>query len=138
MAIGASKAATSKFANKIISMMDSKEKTQSLIKQMTENLARPNQTEEQEVDAMLTLEDLHVVLAQLEQRIEHSLNSLTGTNASTKESILMAIRDDYLGKRLKAYAILTQVHQKVKQSLLAAVPYKRRISRAKKGTPAAF
>ena len=97
-------------------------------------MARPNQTEEQEVDAMLTLEDLHVVLARLEQRIESSLNSLTGTNASTKESILMAIKDDYLGKRLKAYAILTQVHQKVKQSLLAAVPYKRRISRAKKGT----
>jgi hypothetical protein len=134
MAIGASKAATSKFANKIISMMDSKEKTQSLIKRMTENLGRPNQTEEQEVDAMLTLEDLHVVLARLEQRIELSLNSLTGTNAGTKESILMAIQDDYLGKRLKAYAILTQVHQKVKQSLLAAVPYKRRISRAKKGT----
>ena len=45
-------------------MMDSKEKTPSLIKRMIENLAKPHQTEEQEVDAMmlLALGDLHVVL----------------------------------------------------------------------------
>jgi hypothetical protein len=134
MMIGASKAGKAKFASKIVLMMDSKEKTVILIKRMTENLAKPNRTEEQEVDAMLTLEDLHLVLARLEERIQKSLNSLTGIDTGAKESVLTAIWDDYLGKRLKAYAILMQVHQKVKQSLLAAVPYKRRISRAKKGT----
>lgn len=43
--------------------MDSKEKTRSLIERVTEDLAKHNQTEEQEVYATLTLEDFHVVLA---------------------------------------------------------------------------
>jgi hypothetical protein len=114
-------------------MMDSKEKTLNLIKHVVENLAQADETHEEVVDSSLTLEDLHVLVARLDQRIKKSLTILTGKDAGTAESVKAAVQDDYLAKRFKAQAILMRIHQKVRHSLLAAVPYKRRISRAKKG-----
>lgn len=114
--------------------MDSKEKTIALIQRVTSNLAQADDaTGDEAVDASLTLDDLHVLVARLEHRIKSSLTSLTGKDSGTAQSIKKAICDDYLAKRLKGRAILMRVHQRVKNSLLSAVPYKRRISRAKKG-----
>lgn len=120
------------FANKIVSMMDSKEKALRLIKRMTENLAKGSNPGE-ETDAALMLDDLHVAVAQLEGRIKKTMEILTGKDAGTAISIKAAVQNKYLAQRLKAHAILMRVHQKVKHSLLAAVPYWRRVSRAKKG-----
>src|SRR5260370_29942848 len=44
-----------------------------------------------------------------------------------------AIGDEFLGLRLKCRALLIWIWQRVQQSLLAAVPFKRKMSRAKKG-----
>jgi len=121
-----------RFANKIVSMMDSKEKALKLIARMTENLGESSNSGE-ETDAALMLDDLHVVVARLEGRIKKTMESLTGKDAGTAKSIKAAAQNEYLARRLKARAILMRVHQKVKHSLLAAVPYRRRISRAKKG-----
>ena len=120
------------YANKIISMMDSKEKALSLIKRMTEGLAEGSNSGE-ETDAALILDDLHVAVARLEGRIKKTSQALTGKDPGTARSIKAAVQNEYLARRLKARAILMRVHQKVKHSLLAAVPYRRRISRAKKG-----
>ena len=119
-------------------MMDSKEKTIALIQRVTSNLAHADATGDEAVDASLTLDDLHVLVARLEHRIKNSLTSLTGKDSGTAQSIRKAVRDDYLAKHLKGRAILMRVHQRVKNSLLSAVPYKRRISRAKKGTFKSF
>ena len=120
------------FANKIVSMMDSKEKALGLIKRMTENLAESSNSGE-ETDAALMLDDLHVAVARLEGRIKKTTEVLTGKDPGTAQSIKAAVQNEYLARRLKAHAVLMRVHQKVKHSLLAAVPYRRRISRAKKG-----
>ena len=112
--------------------MDSKEKAIRLISRMNENLGETSISGE-EVDAALMLEDLHVVVARLEGRIKKAMESLTGKDAGTARYIKAAAQNEYLARRLKARAILTRVHQKVKHSLLAAVPYRRRVSRAKKG-----
>jgi hypothetical protein len=114
-------------------MMDSKEKTLTLIKRVTENLAGTDGTGNDIVDASLTLDDLHVIVARLEHRIKKGLMVLTGKDSGTAQSIKKAVQDDYLAKHLKARAVLMRVHQRVKHSLLSAVPYKRRISHAKKG-----
>jgi hypothetical protein len=120
------------YANKIVSMMDSKEKALKLIARMTENLGESSNSGE-EADTALMLDDLHVVVARLEGRIKKTMEALTGKDAGTAKSIKAAAQNEYLARRLKARAILMRVHQKVKHSLLAAVPYRRRISRAKKG-----
>jgi uncharacterized protein YtpQ (UPF0354 family) len=115
-------------------MMDSREQTLALIRRVTENLAGEEAEDVEVADTSLTLEDLHALAARLDQRIKKNLEILTGKDAGTAASITQAVKDDYLAKRLKARAMLMRVHQKVKHSLLVAVPYKRRISRAKKGT----
>jgi len=132
LGIGASKAMATQFANKIISMMDSKEKALSLIKRMTESLAESDNPGE-ETDAALMLDDLHVAVTRLEGRIKKTTGALTGKDPGTARSIKAAVKNEYLARRLKARAVLMRVHQKVKHSLLAAVPYRRRVSRAKKG-----
>jgi hypothetical protein len=120
------------FANKIVAMMDSKEKALGLIKRMTENLAEGSNSGE-ETDAALMLDDLHAAVARLEGRIKKTTGVLTGKDPGTAKSIKAAVQNEYLARRLKARAVLMRVHQKVKHSLLAAVPYRRRVSRAKKG-----
>jgi len=120
------------FANKIISMMDSKEKALKLIKRMTENPAEGSNPGG-EVDTDLMLDDLHTAVARLEGRIKKNMEVLTGKDAGTASAIKKAAKNEHLARRLKARAILMRVHQKVKHSLLAAVPYRRRVSRAKKG-----
>ena len=112
--------------------MDSRKKTLDLIKRITERQAGPSQGTS-EIDAALTLEDLHLVEQRLGDRIRKTLNALTGKDKGTATSIENAKNNQYLMKRLQARAILMRLHQKVMHSLLAAVPYKRRISRAKKG-----
>jgi hypothetical protein len=124
--------AAAQFANNIISMMDSKEKMLSLIKHTAENLAEEDETVEA-VEASITLEDLQALVAQLDIRINKKVKILTGKDSATAATVTRAVTNDYLAKRLKARALLMRVHQKVMHSLLVALPYKRRISRAKKG-----
>jgi hypothetical protein len=113
-------------------MTDSKDKALRLITQMTENLGEGGNSGEG-TDTGLILDDLHVAVARLEGRIKKAMEVLTGKDAGAVESIRAAAQNKYLAQRLKARAILMQVHQKVKNSLLAAVPYRRRVSQAKKG-----
>lgn len=120
------------YANRIISMMDSREKALRLIKSITDNMAKKRNSGA-EVDATLILEDLSAAAACLDQRIKRDTEVLTGKDAETTKAIKKAARSDYVARRLKARAILMRVHQKVQHSLLAAVPYRRRVSRAKKG-----
>jgi hypothetical protein len=124
--------AATRFANNIISMMDSREKTARLIQQTTERLASGD-VEDEVVDSSLGLEELHALAERLEKKISNNVKILTGKDAATAAAISKAVLDDYLAKRLKARAILMRVHQKVKDSVLVALPYKRRISRAKRG-----
>lgn len=87
----------------------------------------------EEANASLILEDLHVAVARLDGRIKKTMEALTGKDAGAARSIKAVAQNEYLARRLKARAILMRVQQKVGRSLLAAVLYRRRVSRAKKG-----
>jgi hypothetical protein len=95
-------------------------------------LAEEDETVEA-VEASITLEDLQALVAQLDIRINKKVKILTGKDSATAATVTRAVTNHYLAKRLKARALLMRVHQKVMHSLLVALPYKRRISRAKKG-----
>ena len=87
------------------------------------------------LEVSLSLDELHQTAQQLEKRLQSNLQKLMGKDSATAALIKKAIHDDFLGLRLKCKALLMRLRQKVLQSLLAALPYKRRISRAKKGEP---
>ena len=103
--------------------MDSKEKALKLITRMTDNPAEGSNPGGK-VDNGLMLEDLHIAVTRLEGRIKKNMEVLTGKDAGTASAIKKAAKNEYLARRLKARAILMRVHQKVKHSLLAAVPYR--------------
>jgi hypothetical protein len=128
---GASKAEASKAAHRIIAMEDSLEKTKRLIKLATNQLLREGPLDG--IDASLSLEDLQETAEQLKKKMQSSLMKLTGKDSATAAALKKAIKDEFLGLRLKGRALLIRIRQKVQQSLLAAVPFKRRVSRAKKG-----
>jgi hypothetical protein len=128
----ASKAAASRFAEKIITMMDSRGKALGLIKdiktKLGSDLEGPN---DEAIDKSLILEDIILIEARLDQRIQKSLKSLTAKDAGTTESVRRAMKDDFLFKRLQAQAVLLRIRHKVTDAVLARVPMKRRISRLK-------
>lgn len=85
------------------------------------------------VGSAVTLEDLEQQEARLQSRISQNLAALKRQDTSTAETVHLILEDKFQGKIYKSQALLIRLRSKVRQALLAAVPFKRRISRAKKG-----
>lgn len=133
--LGASKAEAAKAVRRIIAMEDSLEKTKRLIKLTNEQLLAENKSsaEDEGLEIALGLEELHETADRLTKKMQSSIRKLTGKDSATAAALKKATENEFLGLRLKCLALLSRICQKVQQSLLAAVPFKRRISRAKKG-----
>lgn len=115
-------------------MEDSLEKTNRLIKLAQQRLVDGDRSDSDEtVEISLSLEDLEETAAQLRKKVEAGLRKLMGKDSATATALKKAIQNEFLALRLKSRALLMRIRQRVLQSLLAAVPFKRRISRAKKG-----
>src|SRR5260370_41327939 len=85
------------------------------------------------VDISLSLEDLRETADQLQKKVQSGLLKLMGKDSATASALKNAIGNDFLGLRLKCRALFIWIWQRLQQSLLAAVPFKRKMSRAKKG-----
>ena len=110
------------------------QKTQKLIKLANQQLLRDQPSNgDDSVEVSLSLDELQDTADKLEKKLQSNLMKLMGKDAATAAAIKKAMKDKFLSLRLKSRALLIRIRQKVLQSLLAAVPYKRRISRAKKG-----
>ena len=133
--LGASKAEASKAAHHIITMEDSLQKTNHLIKLAEHELTLDGKMSgnNETVDISLSLEDLRETADQLWKKVQSGLLKLMGKDSATASALKNAIGNEFLGLRLKCRALLIQIQQRVQQSLLAAVPFKRKMSRAKKG-----
>ncbi len=85
------------------------------------------------VDISLSLEDLRETADQLWKKVQSGLLKLMGKDSATASALKNTIGNEFLCLRLKCRALLIWIWQRVQQSLLAAVPFKRKMSRAKKG-----
>ena len=133
--LGASKAEASKAAHRIIAMEDSLQKTSHLIKLAECELALDGKMSgnNETVDISLSLEDLRETADQLWKKVQSGLLKLMGKDSATASALKNTIGNEFLCLRLKCRALLIWIWQRVQQSLLAAVPFKRKMSRAKKG-----
>lgn len=127
---GASKVETTRFAHNLVGMLDSLDQTDALI-QLLSN--QGSSTSSSPFDLSLTLEELISMKNRLATRIKKDSQTLMGRDAVTARAIRNAMKSDAVMKKMKARAIRLQIRHKVKDVLMSAVPYKRRISRAKKG-----
>ena len=93
----------------------------------------PEQQSGDLIDATVYLDDLRKAEKKLNERIRQHKRTLTGKDAPTAAMIEHALKDKFELKVFKCRALIICLCFKVRQSLLAAVPFKRRISRAKKG-----
>lgn len=85
------------------------------------------------VGSSITLQDLEKDQSRLQGKIAQHLTSLKAATGEGETSIRLLIQDEFQSKIFKCQALLMRLCSKVRQALLAAVPFKRRISRAKKG-----
>jgi len=137
---GASKVAATRMANNIIGLLESLHTIESMIHTNTSALSSRNGT----IEGALSLEDLHASATRLQERIKRSVQLLTGRDHATAQAVKTALKNAHLAKVYKCKAIQLRLANRVRNSLLAAVPFKRRISRVKKGEcfssvhPAAF
>jgi len=104
-----------------------------MIKLSTNQMAAMSTNEGGGVEISLGLDDLRPAAERLQRRIARDLQILMGQDYATASAINKALKDDFLAIRLKCRAILIRLRDKVRDILLSAVPYKRRISRAKRG-----
>ena len=116
-------------ANNIIGLLESLRTIESMIHTNTS----ASSTERGTIEGALGLEDLHASATRLQQRIKRSVQLLTGKDRATAEAVKNALKDAHLAKVYKCKAIQLRLANRVRNSLLAAVPFKRRISRVKKG-----
>jgi hypothetical protein len=123
-------------------MEDSLQRTNRLIALAKEQLSAeappPNPalaSDSDPADISLGLEELELTASRLEGKIKSSMLKLLGKDSATAAAVKRAINGKFLGLRMKGRALLVRIRLKVQQSLLAASPYRRRISRAKKGGP---
>lgn len=128
--LGASKLETTRFAHSLIGMMDSLHQTDDLIRVVSEREASAT---EGGIDLGFTLEELLSMKNRLTARIEKANRILMGRDSATARAIEAATKDDVKIKKMKARAIRLKIRHKIKDVLMSAVPYKRRISRTKKG-----
>lgn len=113
-------------------MMDAQQQTQAMLKDSLERVASEPPGSEP-TDLALVVEDLAHSLDVLEKKIARKLEILGAKDAATAAEVKQAVKDDFLSKRMKARALRIRICHKVKGCLLAALPYKRRICRAKNG-----
>lgn len=85
------------------------------------------------VGTSITLEDLKKDQSRLRAKIEQHLALLKRETGDGERSVRLLMENDFEAKIYKCQALLMRLCTKVRQALLAAVPFKRRISRAKKG-----
>lgn len=85
------------------------------------------------VGSSVTLEDLQQEEARLQDKIKQNM-ALLNRNTEAGETARLLLKNEFQQKLYKCQALLMRLCSKVRQALLAAVPFKRRISRAKKGT----
>lgn len=90
------------------------------------------------VDSGIALEELQSDIAKLKQKIETMISSLSLEDPATGEAVRLALRNKFELDLYKCQALLIRLGSKVRQAVLAAVPFKRRISRSKKGNDAGF
>jgi hypothetical protein len=122
-------------ANGIVGMVESLTSLQDTIKAATEELTLMNPEEQSGdiIDFTVYLKDLQKAEAKLNEQIRQHKQTLTGKDAPTGAMIEHALKDKFELKVFKCRALMIRLCSKIRQSLLAAVPFKRRISRAKKG-----
>jgi len=114
-------------------MVDSLQKTQTMIQLSTNQMAEMPAEEGGGVEISLGLDDLRAAADRLQRRIARDVQALMGKDKATASAIRKALKDSFLSLRLKCRAILIRLRDKVRDILLSAVPYRRRISRAKRG-----
>lgn len=116
-------------------MMESLAGIQETIKAVTDELPSidPDGKCGDLLDATLYLEDLQKAERKLIQQIKSHKETLTGNHAPTAAAIQHALKNKFELKVFKTRALMIRLCSKIRQSLLAAVPFKRRISRVKKG-----
>ena len=90
------------------------------------------------VGSSITLQDLEKDQCRLQAKIQQNLALLKRETGEGKESVRLLMADEFQSKIYKCQALLMRLCSKVRQALLAAVPFKRRISRAKKGANPLF
>ena len=117
----ASKQGAAKFANAIMVMVDSLQKTQTMIKLSTNQMAEMSTEEGGRVEISLGLDDLRPAADRLQQRIARDLQALMGKDRATASAIRKALKDDFLTMRLKCRAILIHLRDKIRDILLLSL-----------------
>jgi hypothetical protein len=122
-------------AHGIVGMVDILETTEAMIKSHGQQASASSNLgpNGEIIDLSLSLEDLHSTATRLRARINQSINLLTGKDTATAVALRHAIQNDFQLKLYKCRALLLRLANKVRDSLLATVPYKRRISHTKQG-----
>jgi hypothetical protein len=127
IALGASNAGAQRLASGIVGMAELLTSLQQTIKAVTEELTSSNPEDESGdlLDSTLYLEDLRKAEAKLSERIKQHKETLTGKHAPTAAMIQHALKDKFELKVFKCRALMICLCSKVRQALLAAVPFKR-------------
>lgn len=112
--------------------MDAQQQTQAMLKESLNRVASQSLGSEP-TDLALAVEDLTQSLDLLDKKIKKQMEILGAKDSATAAEVKQAVKDDFLNKRMKARALRIRICHKVKGCLLAALPYKRRICRAKNG-----
>lgn len=79
------------------------------------------------------IDDLASAYTRLDVRLQHNYKLLTGKDETAAALLRGTFDDEMQCLAFKCRAYLYQIHLKVQQAKLAAVPFERRISQAKKG-----
>lgn len=135
MWLGASKVAAAKMAQNIIGLQDSLSSVEAMINENANKSVEsegPNAALDS-IESSLSLEDLRTAAGRLKERITRSLQLLTGKDSATGDLVKKALKNEQLGKVYKCRAVQLRLASRVRNNLMAAVPFRRRISRAKKG-----
>ncbi|KAF8304858.1 hypothetical protein DL93DRAFT_2066735 [Clavulina sp. PMI_390] len=128
----ASKTAAAKTASGIISMMDSLQQLDGLIK-AAGTATTSEQGSPELLNLSLTLEDLAELRIKLQLRIQKAIKQLLGKDAATASAVQKSMKSDFLMKRMWALAIRLKIKQQVRDVLMMSEPFRRRTLRDRKG-----
>lgn len=117
-------------------MVDFLEKTEAMIKShgqeaLSSEALGPNGAI---LDHALSLEDLHATATRLKARIRQSVKLLTGKDSSAAAALQKVIKSEFDLRMYKCRALLLRLAARVRDCLLATIPYKKRISHTKQGS----
>jgi hypothetical protein len=124
-------------AHGIVGMVDVLEKTEAMIKSRAEMASSSEPLtagpDGEIMDLSLSLEDLDATATRLKARINQSIKLLTGKDGNASTALQRVIKNDFDLKVYKCRALLLRLATRVRDSLLATAPYKKRISHVKQG-----